>query len=141
MGNFSESTAPARIVKFTILGELTSMKNSRRNVTNRATGKSMSIKSAKALNYWHSATLQLPKFKPFTGPVRVTIHAYYATERPDLDVSVLLDVMQSRYTGKGKARKLCMEGVIENDRQVREQHFYHAIDAKNPRAEVTVETR
>jgi hypothetical protein len=130
----------SRTVSFTIYGEMASKANSRRLVINPATAKLISIKSAKSMNYWHAATVQLPKIVPFTEPVSVTIHAYYASQRPDLDPSVLLDVMQSRYTGSGKARKLCLGAIYENDRLVREQHFIHHIDAKNPRAEVTVQT-
>lgn len=133
---------------FTILDELASKANSRRIVTSRLTGKLVSIKSKKALAWWHSATQQLiaqslmstyRDVALFTEPVCVTVRAFYASERPDLDPSVLLDVLQSRYDGKGKKRRLCVAGVIENDRLVREFHCYHRIDADNPRAEVVVE--
>ena len=36
-------------------------------------------------------------------------------------------------------RLLVQAGVYRNDRQVREKHVFHAIDPKNPRAEVVVE--
>ena len=132
----SESSGYAQ---FTIYGEPASKANSRRVVINSMSLKPMLIKSVKALNYWHAATLQLPRMTPLTGPLRVTIHIWYANERSDLDESVLLDLMQNRYTGKGKARRLCWTGIYDNDRQVRERHVYHGIDAENPRARVLVE--
>ena len=129
-----------RMVSFTIFGEMASKANSRRLVINPATAKLISIKSAKSMTYWHSATLQLPKIKPFTTPLAVWIHCFYASERPDLDPSVLLDLMQTRYTGKGKERRVCLDAIYTNDRLVREMHFFHHIDPKNPRAEVRIET-
>ena len=70
--------------------------------------------------------------------MRVTLRLYYATERPDLDESLLLDVLQDRYHGKGEARVLVQSGVYRNDRQVREKHIFHCIDRTNPRCEVEV---
>jgi hypothetical protein len=72
------------------------------------------------------------------GPVRVTLRIFYASERPDLDESVMLDVLQDRYR-QGRARELVQKGVYRNDRQVREKHVFHAIDRTNPRAEIEVE--
>jgi Holliday junction resolvase RusA-like endonuclease len=72
--------------------------------------------------------------------VRVTLRIFYASERPDLDESVVLDVLQDRYSGKGEERELVQKGVYKNDRQVREKHVFHGIDRGNPRAEVTIET-
>jgi Holliday junction resolvase RusA-like endonuclease len=74
----------------------------------------------------------------FTGPVRVTLQIFYATERPDLDESVILDVLQAKYR-KG-TKELERAGVYVNDRQVREKHVYHAIDRDNPRAAIVVES-
>jgi Holliday junction resolvase RusA-like endonuclease len=59
------------------------------------------------------------------GPIRVTMTIFYASQRPDLDESVILDVMQ--------------QIVYGNDRQVREKHVYHRIDRDNPRTEVLIE--
>ena len=59
------------------------------------------------------------------GRLRVEVRIWYATERPDLDESVVLDILQGI--------------VYANDRQVREKHVYHAIDKANPRAEIIVE--
>lgn len=99
------------------------------------------IKSKKARDYERDALLQIPPAARMRleGPVRVTLHVFYASERPDLDESVILDVLQDRFTGRGEQRVLVQRGVYRNDRQVREKHVYHAIDRKNPRAEVEVE--
>jgi Holliday junction resolvase RusA-like endonuclease len=130
-----------RRVRFTILGEPASKANRRRLV--RIKGKPAFIKSEKALAYELAAALQIPQSAcvMFTEPVRVTMRIYYATERPDLDESVVLDVLQARFsTSKDGARRFCVRaGVYVNDRQVREKHIYHAIDRKNPRAEIEVE--
>lgn len=142
-------------VAFNILGDMASSKNRRRIVTSRASMKPMLIKSVKAIDWWHSATQQLLesgvlaiehsdrmliiKRPLFTGPVRVTIKAFYASERSDLDIELLKDVLQSRYSGRGKARKRVVAGIYENDRQVREMHIFHRVDANAPRVFVTIE--
>jgi Holliday junction resolvase RusA-like endonuclease len=111
-----------------ILGEPASKANSRRLIPAGRRGPARIIKSAKALDYVASARLQLARQRcwPFlTGDLRFTATLYYASRRPDLDASVLLDVLQG-----------C---VYENDRAVKEIHLYHAIDKKRPRAHVVVE--
>jgi Holliday junction resolvase RusA-like endonuclease len=50
---------------------------------------------------------------------------FYATRRPDLDESLILDLMQGL--------------VYENDRQVKERHTYWGLDAENPRSEIIIE--
>jgi Holliday junction resolvase RusA-like endonuclease len=74
------------------------------------------------------------------GPVKVTLHLFYRTQLPDLDESIVLDVMQDRYAGKGESRAIVQKGIYRNDRQVREKHVYHGIDKRNPRAEIEIET-
>ena len=129
-----------RAVRFTILGEPASGKNRRRIVTDRMSLKPRSIKSAKALNYFHTAALQVPNLaEPFDVPVKVTITIYYANERSDLDEAVLLDAMQSTSIGSGKKKIIVRSAVYTNDRLVRWKDIRHAIDAENPRAEVCVE--
>jgi hypothetical protein len=102
-------------------------------------------KSDKALAFERSAFLQIPAEcrRWLTGPVRVTMRIFYASERPDLDESVLLDVLQDRYRTlktKGRTvRELVCAGVYRNDRQVREKHIYHGIDRANPCAEIVIE--
>ena len=59
------------------------------------------------------------------GDLRVTIKIWYASRRPDLDASLIFDLMQ--------------DCIYLNDRQVREQHLYWALDKDNPRSEITIE--
>lgn len=107
-------------ISFTILGEPASKANSR-----RWTGK-LFIKSAKALAYSKAFKEQCPVLDPLMdGDLRVTIKIWYASRRPDLDASLIFDLMQGY--------------IYENDRQVREQHLFWGLDKENPRAEITVE--
>lgn len=130
---------------FTIFGEPASKANSRQlvHVNDGQGGKrALFIKSKKARDYERDALRQIPPAvrQRIEGPVRVTLRIYYASERPDLDESVVLDVLQDRYEGRGEGRELVQKGVYRNDRQVREKHVHHAIDRANPRAEIVVET-
>lgn len=108
----------------TIPGEPASKANSRQLVTIH--GRPAFIKSAKARAYEHAAKLHLLtlKLKPFERPVKVTLRIFYRTQRPDLDPSVVLDVMQGH--------------CFRNDRLVREMHLFHGIDKANPRTEFLV---
>lgn len=133
-------------IAFTIFGEPASKGNSRQIVT--IAGRPSSIKSKKARSYESDALRQVPPIARVRlgGPVRVTLRIFYATERPDLDESVVLDVLQDRWCralrsgdGKPMERVLGQAGVYRNDRQVREKHVFHGIDRKNPRTEVVVE--
>lgn len=131
-------------VTFTILGEPASKANSRKLVN---FGKRPGIiKSDKARDFEKDALRQIPREHRvmMTGPVRVWMKIFYASERPDLDESVILDVLQARYRTVQKAngaaeRVLVREGVYVNDRQVREKHIYHAIDRACPRVAIQVE--
>jgi Holliday junction resolvase RusA-like endonuclease len=60
-----------------------------------------------------------------TGDLRVTLHIFYASRRPDLDESLILDLMQGL--------------IYENDRQVKERHCYWGLDPDNPRSEIIIE--
>jgi Holliday junction resolvase RusA-like endonuclease len=110
---------------FTVLGEPASKANSRQLV--RLNGRPMFIKSKKARDYVDAFKLQCPKLSALMeGDLVVHIKIYYASRRPDLDESVILDAMQGL--------------IYENDRQVKEKHVYHALDKHNPRAEIRIET-
>jgi Holliday junction resolvase RusA-like endonuclease len=132
-------------IRFTIYGEPASKANQRQLVSfpdGKGGKRPALIKSAKARNYEADALKQIPPLyrRQFDGPVRVTLRIFYASERPDLDESVILDVLQDRYAkDDAGARVLVQKGVYRNDRQVREKHVYHAIDRGNPRAEIEVE--
>lgn len=130
------------MISFTILGEPASKANSRKIVT---FGKrAASIKSDKARSYEADALKQIPPAarQQLTGPLAVTMRIFYATQRPDLDESLILDILQDRYKtvkeGDTKTRTLIQKGVYLNDRQVREKHIYHGIDKANPRTEIDV---
>jgi Holliday junction resolvase RusA-like endonuclease len=142
------------MIKFTILGNACSMKNSRKIVS--FGGRPALIKSDAAREYEESALKQIPPAarQMLEGPVRVTMRMYYSSERPDLDGALLLDIMAARYKkvegklikiGPGQyargesERVLVSRGCYINDRQCREQHFYHAIDKLNPRVEIEIE--
>ncbi|CAG9258494.1 Crossover junction endodeoxyribonuclease RuvA [Paraburkholderia unamae] len=147
-----QSHTAGAAISLVIRGEPASKANSREIVTRRYRDEAgqvrtrpQSIKSDKARDYERAALLQIPAAcrVRLTGPVRVTIRIFYATERPDLDESVVLDVLQDRYAKRDpkskKPRELVQAGIYRNDRQVRERHVYHAIDRANPRAEIVVE--
>jgi Holliday junction resolvase RusA-like endonuclease len=129
-------------ISFTILGQPCSKANSRRIV---AFGDRPAIvKSTDALAYERDAVRQIPAHarQRIEGPVRVTATLFYASERPDLDESIVLDVLQDRYAKRKRSddeRVLLQPGVYRNDRQVWEKHVTKRIDATNPRAEIEVE--
>ncbi len=129
------------MIRLTILGQACSKANSRQIVT--INGRPTPIKSKEALSYERDALRQIPPAarQRLEGPVRMTIRLWYASERSDLDESLLLDVLQDRYAKDKRTgeRVLVQSGVYRNDRQVRERHVYHAIDRANPRAEIIVE--
>lgn len=109
-----------RSIAFTIYGEPASKANSR-----RWTGKYF-IKSEKALKYAKAFEDQCPVLDPLIdGDVRVVLHIWYASRRPDLDESLILDLMQER--------------IYLNDRAVKERHAYWHLDKENPRSEIVVE--
>lgn len=126
-------------IAFRILGSPQSKANSRQIVT--INGRPTPIKSKEALAFERDALRQIPSWarQRIEGPVRVTLRIFYSSERPDLDESIVLDCLQDRFKKVGEVRRLIQAGVIRNDRQVREKHVYHGIDAKNPRTEIEIE--
>jgi Holliday junction resolvase RusA-like endonuclease len=122
--NNSDDTTELQALVQIIFGEPASKANSRRVV--RFGSMSRLIKSQKALNYSDAFRQQCqPLGKLMTGDLRVTLHIYYASRRPDLDESLILDLMQGL--------------IYENDRQVKERHAYWGLDPENPRAEILIE--
>jgi len=119
----STSLEDLQALSQTIFGEPASKANSRKIV--RYGGMSRIIKSAKALNYVDLFKAQIhPGWTPLDGDVVVTIHIYYASRRPDLDESLILDLLQG--------------SMYLNDRQVKEKHIYWYLDRNNPRAIIEV---
>jgi Holliday junction resolvase RusA-like endonuclease len=119
---------PAQALSFKIFGEPASKANSRRIVRYR--GMSRMIKSEKALGYVEVFKRQVDNSsgEPLEGDVSVTMTIWYASRRPDLDESLILDLLQGH--------------AYLNDRQVKEKHIYWGgVDKENPRTEILVEHR
>lgn len=109
--------------RFVILGEPASKANSRKAVVIR--GKPSFIKSDKARNYVKKFEEQCPQLdEPFTEDVMVAMIIYYASRRPDLDESLILDCMQGK--------------IYANDRQVKRKLIYWSLDKENPRTVIRV---
>ena len=110
-------------ITFQILGEPASKANSRKIV--KFGNRMASIKSDKARRYWRSAEEQLPSdVVPTEKDVCVEMVIYYSTRRPDLDESLILDIMQGH--------------LYENDRQVKQKKIYWQLDRVNPSAIIRV---
>tara|TARA_B100000963_G_scaffold289125_1_gene258514 strand:- start:94 stop:504 length:411 start_codon:yes stop_codon:yes gene_type:complete len=108
---------------FTIEGEPASKANQRKLVLIK--GRIVPIKSKKALDYVKEFQKQIPKIDPLTEDyVKVEMMIYYASRRPDLDESLILDCMQNY--------------VYYNDRQVKEKHIYWGLDKERPRTIIRV---
>lgn len=120
----SDDVTQLQVLSQIIFGEPASKANSRRVV--HYGGMSRLIKSKKALSYSDVFRQQCGKLPTLmTGDLRVTLHIFYASRRPDLDESLILDLMQGL--------------IYENDRQVKERHCYWGLDPNNPRAEIIIE--
>ena len=111
------------LFRYEIDGEPASKANSRRIVMR---GKKLaSIKSAKALNYSDTFRAQLPLYPmPYIGDVKIEIDVWYASRRPDLDISLILDLLQGH--------------AYVNDRQVKEQHARWHLDPDRPRCVILI---
>ena len=115
------------ILSCTIYGEPVSKANSRRLVKSKL-GKPLFIKSQKALDYVKGFAKQCPRLDPLvTEDVQVDCTIFYASRRPDLDESLILD---------------CLQGIVyKNDRQVKRKVVtWGGVDKQNPRAVIRVET-
>ena len=106
-----------------VLGEPASKSNSRRLV--RVRGIPRVIKSEKAIKYKKLFLSQVSEDDPIEGDVELGVVVWYATRRPDLDLSLIMDLLQET-------------GVIVNDRQIKIIKAYHHIDKENPRSFIGV---
>jgi len=103
----------------TVSGEPASKANQRRAVLIH--GKPRFIKSKKALSYSKNFLKQLSiRENLLEGDLCVAIKIYYKTRRPDLDESLILDLLQ--------------EKIYKNDRQVKRKYIEHGLDKNNPRS-------
>ena len=110
-------------VTFTVYGEPASKANSRKMVLIK--GRPALIKSQKARDYVKTFEQQCPVLEvPTTEDVVVEMMIYYASRRPDLDESLILDCMQCR--------------VYKNDRQVKQKFIYWGLDKEDPRSIIRV---
>jgi len=108
-----------------IYGEPASKSNSRRLVS--IGGKIRFIKSKKALQYGRNFDKQCPiRKEPFVKKedLAIAIKIYYKTRRPDLDESLILDLLQGR--------------VYENDRSIKSKFIEHGLDKENPRSVIVI---
>jgi Holliday junction resolvase RusA-like endonuclease len=113
----------------TVDGSLPSMKNQRRIVLNKATGKPFSIKSKKAEDYATSFMYQIgqkcPK-KPITADLSLRVRVWYPSKKNDLDIEFLCDLLEKT-------------GIIANDRQIKHKEATHCgVDKVNPRVIFTL---
>ena len=117
------STEIKESFKFIIYGEPASKANSRKIVN---FGKRMGvIKSQKARDYEKNFAEQCPTLENLIETdVKVELIIHYASRRPDLDESVILDCMQGK--------------IYVNDRQVKQKHIYWGLDRERPRTHVRV---
>lgn len=126
------SRGPVSAVSLVILGQLCSMKNRRRQLRNRRTGKMFSAKSTDAMRYMADFCAQVPvnlrglMLGTLEQPLRLSGTVYYRSRRSDLDIELLKDCLQT-------AR------VIRNDRDIIQERVDAAVDKKNPRVEITLE--
>ena len=122
--NNSACTEELQALSLIIVGEPASKANSRRVV--KFGNLSRLIKSQKALDYSEAFKQQCPPLaKLMSGDIKMTIWIYYASRRPDLDESLILDLLQGL--------------VYLNDRQVKERHVFWGLDPDRPRAEMIIE--
>lgn len=111
------------LFRYEIEGEPASKANSRRIV--KRGNRMASIKSAKALNYSDTFRAQLPPYPmPYIGDVKIEVDVWYASRRPDLDISLILDLLQGH--------------AYVNDRQVKEQHARWHLDPERPRCVIVI---
>ena len=111
------------VVSVMILGEPASKANSRRLVS--IGGKPRFIKSRKALDYTKAFKEQCPTRKElFKEDVFVALKIYYKSRRPDLDPSLILDLLQDQ--------------IYTNDRLVKGQYVEWGLDRENPRTLIVV---
>ena len=90
-------------------------------------GKPRFIKSKKALQYSKDFDLQCPTRKEiFDTDLVIAMKIYYKTRRPDLDESLILDLLQGK--------------VLKNDRSIKTKYVEHGLDKNDPRTVLVIST-
>ena len=104
-------------------GETASKSNARQLV--KIGRRIVPIKSKKALAYKDCFERLAPTIDPLIdGDVLLFCHIFYATRRPDLDESLIMD---------------CLEGkAYKNDRQIKAKIILHGLDRASPRTEIKI---
>tara|TARA_R110000824_G_scaffold203111_1_gene387474 strand:- start:297 stop:617 length:321 start_codon:yes stop_codon:yes gene_type:complete len=83
------------------------------------------IKSKKALDYSKMFADQCPtREELFTEDLIVCMKIFYKTLRPDLDESLVLDLMQGR--------------IYKNDRSIKLKYIEHGLDRESPSTLIVV---
>jgi len=109
--------------QFVIEGEPASKSNQRKIVS--FGGRPALIKSDKARKYEKTFHSQCPKLdEMLEGDLAVCMRIFYASRRPDLDESLILDLMQGF--------------VYKNDRQVKHKNVFWGLDKERPRSIIRV---
>tara|TARA_Y100001951_G_C11197031_1_gene214894 strand:- start:80 stop:496 length:417 start_codon:yes stop_codon:yes gene_type:complete len=108
---------------FVIEGEPASKSNARQLVLIK--GRMVPIKSKKALAYKKLFKQQCPTRKEvFTEDLIVCMKIFYKTRRPDLDESLILDLMEG--------------SIYKNDRSIKLKYIEHGLDKESPRTLIVV---
>ena len=109
--------------QFVVEGEPASKSNQRKIVS--FGGRPALIKSDKARKYEKTFHSQCPKlYEMLEGDLAVCMRIIYASRRPDLDESLILDLMQGF--------------VYKNDRQVKHKNVFWGLDKERPRSIISV---
>ena len=108
---------------FVIEGEPASKSNARQLVLIK--GRMVPIKSKKALAYKKLFKQQCPtREEVFTEDLIVCMKIFYKTRRPDLDESLILDLMEG--------------SIYKNDRSIKLKYIEHGLDKESPRTLIVV---
>ena len=106
------------LCELTIVGEPASKANSRRLV--KIKKRYAFIKSKKAINYSKDFTLQCPVYDTlYEEDLAIALKIYYKSKRPDLDESLILDILQGK--------------VYKNDRSIKLKYVQWGLDRQFPR--------
>ena len=101
-----------------LAGEPASKANSRRLVLIK--GRPAFIKSKKALDYSKNFNLQCPTYDTlYEEDLVIALKIYYKSKRPDLDESLILDLLQGK--------------VYKNDRSIKLKYVEWGLDRQFPR--------
>jgi Holliday junction resolvase RusA-like endonuclease len=126
-------------VGLALIVDLCSKANSRKIV--RMRGQWKSVKSKDALDAVKQIRAQLKPITPLEGPLDLLATVYYRDMRKDLDVSLLLDALQSYKTKIKGLETIVVPGIYKNDRQVVGIYVERRTDRGSPRVEALIAPR